>query len=58
MITAVKLSSRFDNGQLDGTHSTCFFIKDNKSFYFEGFGGSPDYFLLNQLPKPTTFHNY
>ena len=35
-----------------------FIIKDNKSFYFDSFGGSPDKFLLKQLPKPIIYHNF
>ena len=47
-----------DNGSQGGTHWTCFIVKDNKSFYFDNFGGQPDKFLLNQLPKPILYHNY
>ena len=47
-----------DNGSRGGTHWTCFIVKDNKSFCFDGFGGQPDKFLLNQLPKPIIYHNY
>ena len=47
-----------DAGSQNGTHWTCFIIKDNKSFYFDSFGGSPDKFLLKQLPKPIIYHNY
>ena len=47
-----------DNGPLGGTHGCCFYLKDNKSYYFDSFGGQPDKFLLNQLPKPIIFHNY
>ena len=47
-----------DNGFRGGTHWTCFYIKDNKSYYFDSFGGQPDKFLLNQLPKPIIYHNY
>ena len=47
-----------DNGSQGGTHWTCFIVKDNKSFYFDSFGGSPDKFLLKQLPKPIIYHNY
>ena len=47
-----------DNGSRGGTHWTCFYIKDNKSFYFDSFGVSPDKFLLNQLPEPIICHNY
>ena len=42
----------FDNGSQGGTHWTCFMVKDKKSYYFESFGGQPDKFLLNHLPKP------
>ena len=47
-----------DNGSQCGTHWTCFIVKDNKSFYFDSFGGQPDKFLLKQLPKPKSYHNY
>ena len=47
-----------DNGSMGGTHWTCFYIKGNKSYYFDSFGGQPDKFLLNQLPKPKIYHNY
>ena len=47
-----------DNGNMGGTHWTCFIIKENKSFYFDSFGGQLDKFLLNQLPKPILYHNY
>ena len=47
-----------DNGAQGGTHWTCFIVKDNKSFYFDSFGGHPDKFLLKQLPKPIIYHNY
>ena len=45
----------YENG---GSHWCCFIVKDNKSFYFDSFGGSPDKFLLNQLHKPIKNHNY
>ena len=47
-----------DNGEQNGTHWTCFYIKDKKSYYFDSFGGSPDKFLLKQLPKPIIYHNF
>ena len=43
-----------DNGSMGGTHWTCFYIKCNKSYYFGSFGGQPDKFPLNHLPKPIT----
>ena len=49
---------KIDNGSQGGTHWTCFIIKDKKSYYFDSFGGQPDKFLLNQLPKPIINHNY
>ena len=47
-----------DNGSRGGTHWCCFILKDNKSFYFDSFGGQPDQFLLNHLPKPIINHNH
>ena len=47
-----------DNGSMGGTHWSCFLIKDNKSYYFHSFGGQPDEFLHNQLPKPIDYRNY
>ncbi len=46
------------NYQNGGSHWCAFYIKDNKSYYFDSFGGQPDKFLLKQLPKPTIYHNY
>ena len=37
-----------DDGSMGGSHWTCFIVKNNKSFYFDSFGGQPDKFLLNQ----------
>ena len=45
-----------DNGEQGGNHWTCLYVKRNKSFYFDSFGGAPDSFLLTQLPKPTIYH--
>ena len=47
-----------DNGSQGGTHWTRFIVKDNKSYFFDSFGGQPDKFLLNQLPTPIIYHNY
>ena len=47
-----------DDGSMNGTHWTCVFVKDNKSYYFDSFGGQPDNFLHSQLPKPIIYHNY
>ena len=47
-----------DDGSMGGSHWKCFIVKDNKSYYFDSFGGQPDKFLLNQLPKPIIYHNY
>ena len=35
-----------------------FYINDNKSYYFDSFGGQSDKFLPNQLLKPIIYHNY
>ena len=47
-----------DNGSQSGTHWTYFIVKDNKSFYFDPFGGQPGEFVLNQLPKPIIYPIY
>ena len=47
-----------DNGSQSGTRWTYFIVEDNKSYYFDSFGGQPNTFLLNQLPKPITYHRY
>ena len=47
-----------DDGKMGGSDWTCFIVKDNISYYFDSFGGSPDKFLLKQLPKPIIYHNY
>ena len=47
-----------DDGRMGGSHWTCFIVKDNKSYYFDSFGGQPDKFLLKSLPKPIIYHNY
>ena len=39
-----------DNGSMGGSHWVCFIVKNNKSYYFDSFGGAPDKFLLKQLP--------
>ena len=33
-----------DIGSVGGTHWSCFYIKENKSYYFGSFGGQPDKF--------------
>ena len=47
-----------DNGSQGGIHWVCFIVKDNKSFFNESFGGQPDNFSLNHLPKPIIYHNF
>ena len=47
-----------DNGSLGGSYWTCFIIKHTSSYFYDSFGGQPDKFLLNQLPKPITYHIY
>ena len=53
-----KGSVNIDHGSQGGSHWTCFRVKDNKSYYFDSFGGYPDNILLNQLPKPIIYHNH
>ena len=56
-IYSVKGFINIDNGSQGATHWTCFIVKDNKTFYFDSFGGASD-FLLKQLPKPIIYHIY
>ena len=49
---------KIDNGSMGGSHWVAFIVKDNKSFYFDSFGGQPDNFILKQLPKPIIYHNF
>ena len=49
---------KIDNGSMGGSHWTCFIVKDKKSYHFDSFGGQPDKFLLNQLPKLIIYLNY
>ena len=48
-----------DNGSQGGItgQPTTFYVKNKKSYYFDSFGGRPDKFLLNHLPKPIINHN-
>ena len=57
-IYSIKGFVNVDNGSRSGTHWTCFIVKDNKSYYFNSFGGQLDIFLFNQLPKLIIYHNY
>ena len=43
---------------MGGTHWTCLYKKDKKSYYFDSFGGQADKFLLYELPKPMIYHDY
>ena len=43
---------------MGGTQWTRFIVKNNKSYYFDGSGGSCDNFLLKQLLKPIIYHSY
>ena len=57
-ITTDKGFVNIENGEQGGTHWTCFYIKDNQSYYFDSFGGNPDKFSLPQLPKLIIYHNF
>ena len=47
-----------DISDMEGSHWTCFILKDNKRFYFDSFGEQHNKFLINKLPKPISYHNY
>ena len=40
-----------DVGGQDETHWTCFIVKDNRSYYFDSFGGQPDRFFAQTVTK-------
>ena len=40
------------------THWVCFYVRDNKSYYVDLFGGPPNIFLLKQLLKSVFFDDY
>ena len=40
-----------DDGSQGGSHWICFIVRDNKSFYFDSFGGSPDKFFFKSITK-------
>ena len=44
-----------DNGSQGGTHWVCFIVNDNKSYYFDSYGGKPDKVFIQQLPKPIKY---
>ena len=43
---------------MGGSHWTAFYVENNKSYYFDSFGGQSDKILLEQLPKPIIYHYY
>ena len=55
-INSEKEFVNIDDGVQGGTHWICFIVQNIKSFYFNSFGGQLDKFLLNQLPKPISYH--
>ena len=38
-----------DEGSIMGTDLNCFIIKDNKPYYYDGFGGAPDNFFTKSI---------
>ena len=57
-IRAGRCFINIDKGVQDGSHWTDFYVKDTNFFDFDSLEGPPEKFLLNQLPKPMSFHNY
>ena len=43
---------------MEGTHWWVFYVESEKSYHFDSFGGQPDKFPLNQLPKPILYLKY
>ena len=55
-INSDKCFVNIDVGSMGGSHWCAFYVRDNKSYYFDSFGGQPDKFLIKQLPKPILYH--
>ena len=51
-------SGNIDDGRIGGSHWCAFYVKDNKSYYFDSFGCQPDKFLLKPFLKPIIYHKY
>ena len=49
---------KIHNGSMVGNHWGAIYVKNNKSFYFDSFGGAPDKFIPNHLPEAVNYHNY
>ena len=49
---------KIDDGRMGGSHWCSSIVKDNKSNYFDSFGGAPGKFLLDQIPKPIIYRDY
>ena len=43
---------------MGGSHWTCLYVNVDEPFRFDSFGGASAKILLDQLPKPVTFHTY
>ena len=56
--TAAEAFVKIDNGQMGGTHWTYLYLKKNKAYYFNSFGGYLYKSILKQLTKPRSFQNY
>ena len=50
-ITTVRRFVNIDKGSMGGTHWTHFYIKHDKLFQFDSFGGQFDNFSVQQLPE-------
>ena len=57
-ISSEKALVNIDNGIMGGTHWCAFYVKNNKSTYFDSFGCRPDKLLLKQLPEQIKNPNY
>ena len=47
-----------ENASQRGSHWTCFIVKVDKPYYYDSFRRAPDNFLLEQILKSITNHNY
>ena len=47
-----------DDVSQGGTHWECYYKNENRCYCCDSFGGSPEKFPLQQLPKPILYHKY
>ena len=53
-----EVFANIDDRSLTGTHWTSLYLEDKKSYFLVLFGRPPDNSLLDELPKPLSYHRF